>query len=157
MLHEWMQRPHWRKWWGDPDEELAHVRDMVEGHDTTEPYVLLIDDTAAGYIQMWRIADNLVEPWLTEAPWLTALPVRAIGVDIALADATAPSPGLGPAALKLFVADLRRRGFDHIIIDPDPENLRAVRAYQKAGFLPVPELVGCDGGSLIMQHMETTE
>lgn len=157
MLHDWMQRPHWLEWWGEPEEELGYVRDMIEGRDTTEPYVVSVGDNAVGYIQMWRIADNLVEPWLTKASWMTALPDRAIGVDISLADGAALSRGLGSTVLTQFVADLRKRGFDYIIIDPDPENLRAVRAYQKAGFVPVPELVGCEGGSLIMQHMETTE
>ena len=40
-----------------------------------------------------------------------------------------------------------------IIIDPDPANVRAVRAYEKAGFVPIPELVGRTGDDvLIMQH-----
>lgn len=157
VLHDWMTRPHWREWWGDPDVELGYVRDMVEGRDKTEPYLILLDGVASGYIQMWRIADNLVEPWLTEAPWMTALPKQAIGVDLSLASPADLSRGLGSAVLSRFVADLRARGFDTIIIDPDPENLRAVRAYSKAGFRSVPDLVGCAGGSLIMQHMETSQ
>ncbi|WP_375174042.1 GNAT family N-acetyltransferase [Pseudooceanicola sp.] len=157
LLHGWMKRPHWREWWGDPDEELSYVRDMVEGRDSTEPYFFLLDGVPGGYIQMWRIADARYEPWLTEAPWLTALPDHAIGVDLSIADAADLSLGLGTAVLNRFVADLRARGFDHIIIDPDPANTRAVRAYSKAGFRPVPDLEGRTGDSLIMRHAETIQ
>ncbi|MWB76924.1 GNAT family N-acetyltransferase [Pseudooceanicola sp. 216_PA32_1] len=154
LLHGWMQRPHWREWWGDPDEELAHVRDMVEGRDSTEPYLIDMDGTPEGYIQMWHIADNRVEPWLTQAPWLLDLPDDAVGIDLSLADPSRLSRGTGTAVLTRFVADLRKRGFGCIIIDPDPANLRAVRAYTKAGFRPVPALEGRTGDSLVMRHME---
>ena len=43
-------------------------------------------------------------------------------------------------------------GHDTIIIDPDPQNLRAVRAYEKAGFVAVPRLRGRYDDVLIMQH-----
>ena len=51
-----------------------------------------------------------------------------------------------------FVRKLREQGHDTIIIDPDPDNARAVRAYTKAGFRPVPHLHGRTGDVLIMQH-----
>ena len=39
-----------------------------------------------------------------------------------------------------------------LVIDPEPGNLRAIRAYEKAGFRPVPHLLGRTGdGVLIMQ------
>jgi RimJ/RimL family protein N-acetyltransferase len=43
-----------------------------------------------------------------------------------------------------------------IIIDPDPKNTRAVRAYTKAGFKPVPNLAEKTQGVLIMQHESNT-
>ena len=47
---------------------------------------------------------------------------------------------------------LRAQGRETIIIDPDPANLRAVRAYEKAGFRPVPALGDRTDKVLIMQH-----
>ncbi len=35
MLTEWLARPHWREWWGDPTVELGYIRDMVEGATRT--------------------------------------------------------------------------------------------------------------------------
>ena len=156
MLADWLARPHWREWWGDPDAGMAEFQGMLAGDDTTEPYILTLDDRPAGYIQMWRVADARVEPWKTDAPWVMELPDDAIGVDLSLADPENLSRGIGTAGLTAFVAELRQRGFAHIVIDPDPANLRAVRAYTKAGFVPVPDLHGRTGDCLVMRHSKDT-
>ena len=31
LLADWLQRAHWREWWGEPETELGYIRDMVEG------------------------------------------------------------------------------------------------------------------------------
>ncbi len=157
MLAGWMARPHWREWWGDPEEEIGFVRDMVEGRDTTEPYLVLLDGEPAGYIQAWFVGHHQNADWIADHPWLAQLPSDAVGVDLSLADADRLSKGVGSATLTLFVDQLRRRGFETIIIDPDPNNGRALRAYEKAGFSPVPALIGKTGDSLIMQFNPSRE
>lgn len=137
MLETWLNTPHWREWWGDSETELGYIRDMLEGRDTTRPFVFLIDGIAAGYIQNWFIADHLEEPWLSEAPWLTQVPADSVGVDLGIGDASRLSKGLGSAVLKAFASRLRAEGHENIIIDPDMANKRAVRAYEKAGFEPL--------------------
>lgn len=153
MLGDWMRRPHWREWWGDPEVELGYLRDMIEGRDSTQPFLFFLGGVAAGYIQMWRIADNRVEPWLTEAPWLTDLPDASVGVDLSIAAAENLSKGIGSRVLRAFVKRLRANGETDIIIDPDPANTRAVRAYEKAGFRPIPGLEG-HKDVLLMRHEE---
>jgi aminoglycoside 6'-N-acetyltransferase len=152
MIANWLERPHLREWWGQPATELGYIGAMIEGRDTTEPYLFLIDGVPQGYIQCWYIADNRIEPWLTEAPWLLDLPDHAVGVDLSIADPALLSRGIGTSVLRAFVAKLRNRGRDFIIIDPDPANLRAVRAYTKVGFRPIAALEGRTGDSLIMRH-----
>jgi RimJ/RimL family protein N-acetyltransferase len=155
VLEEWLRRPHWREWWGDPDVELGHVKDMAEGRDTTcRPFIFSIDGEAMGYIQVWRIGLHQVPAWTEDNPWLLELPSDAVGVDLSIAHADRLSQGIGSAALKAFIAKLRAEGHTTIIIDPDPENRRAVAAYQKAGFRPVPHLEGRTEGVLIMHHVE---
>lgn len=152
MLAEWIARPHWRDWWDDPEEEIARIRDMVEGRDTTRPFLFGEGGADLGYIQAWVIRDQRVEPWLTIAPWPMDLPDETVGVDLSIADATRLGQGLGTRALRAFVATLRTEGHKFIVIDPDPANLRAVRAYEKAGFRPIPDLLGRTGDSLLMRH-----
>ncbi len=152
MMADWLARPHWSEWWGDPVEELAQLQGMLDGNDTTEPYTFSLDGADAGYIQVWFVTDARVEPWKTIAPWVMELPDDAVGVDLSLADPASLSLGIGTAVVAAFVTDLRHRGFTEIVIDPDPANTRAVRAYTKAGFRPVPELLNRTGDSLIMRH-----
>ncbi len=153
MLAVWLERPHWRKWWGDPERELEYIRDMIEGRDTTLPFIFMIDGKDAGYIQAWFVKDQLDAQSIEEYPWLKWLPAEAIGVDLSIADGAMLSQGLGTRVLQAFVRKLRQEGYDRIIIDPDPDNLRAVKAYRKAGFREIPDLLGRTGGSLLMEHM----
>lgn len=157
-LLAWLSAPHMREWWGDPEEELGFIRDMVEGRDSTRPFLITLADEPIGYIQYWFIGDHQNETWTRDHPWLSELPSDAIGVDLSIGRADLLSQGLGSSALKAFVARLRDEGYETIIIDPDPGNRRAVRAYVKAGFRPVPHLEGRTGDTLIMQfHANANE
>lgn len=129
-----MRRPHWRQWWGEVETELGYIRDMVEGRDSTRPFLFLRDREPIGYIQAWRIRDHLVEPWISKAPWMLKVPAGSIGVDLSVGLEDNLGRGLGSAALKAFVKMLIAEGCRDIIIDPDAANARAIRAYEKAGF-----------------------
>lgn len=157
LLAQWLETPHWRRWWGEPETELAQIRDMVEGRDTTEPYLFTLDGREAGYIQLWRVADNRTPDLVADHPWLAELPAEAVGVDLSIGREEDLSRGIGTAALTAFVAQLRARGHQRIVIDPDADNGRACRAYEKAGFRPLAHLAGRTGGALIMEHVESTQ
>ncbi len=158
MLRDWLQRPHWREWWGEPETELGYVRDMVEGRDATcEPFIFSLGGVPAGYIQVWRVAPHQIPEWAEESPWLMELPAEAVGVDLSLADGARLGQGLGSAVLRRFCETLTARGDTTIIIDPDPDNGRAVAAYRKAGFRPMPGIRAGAGKALIMQFMPNTD
>jgi aminoglycoside 6'-N-acetyltransferase len=105
-----------------------------------------------GYIQVWRIGPHQTDEWTKDNPWLMELPSQAVGVDLSIGEADKLSNGIGSAVLRRFVENLKAEGHTAIIIDPDPANTRAVRAYTKAGFRPIPHLAGRTDGVLIMQH-----
>jgi RimJ/RimL family protein N-acetyltransferase len=152
LLETWLAQPHMRQWWGDRDEELGFIRDMVEGRDSTRPFLITLEGRPVGYIQYWFIGDHQNAKWVKDNPWLMELPEAAVGVDLSIGEPDLLSAGIGSAALRGFVAMLRHDGHQTIVIDPDPQNLRAVRAYKKAGFSPIPHLEGRTPGVLLMQH-----
>jgi RimJ/RimL family protein N-acetyltransferase len=152
LLETWLNAPHMQEWWGDPQTELGYIRDMVEGRDTTRPFLIACDGEPVGYIQYWFIGHHQNQQWVKDNPWLMELPSDAIGVDLSIGDPDKLSRGIGSAVLAAFVRMLREQGYDTIVIDPDPLNTRAVRAYTKAGFRPVPHLEGRTDGVLILQH-----
>lgn len=152
MLAAWMGRPHWQEWWGDPDTEIGYVRDMIEGRDTTcQPFIFSLSGVPAGYIQVWQVGPHQIPEWTGKSPWLMDLPADAVGVDLSLADGTSLSRGIGSSVLRRFAEDLTAQGHGTIVIDPDPANGRAVAAYRKAGFRPVPHAEGRYDDVLIMQ------
>ena len=70
LLRQWLEEPHWREWWGDPETEISYIIDMVEGRDTTKPFIFNVDGAPAGYIQQWFIGHHHCEPWITDHPCL---------------------------------------------------------------------------------------
>jgi RimJ/RimL family protein N-acetyltransferase len=152
LMRSWLERPHVAEWWGDPDTELGYIRDMIEGRDTTRPFIFSVDGEPVGYIQYWFIGDHQNAIWIADHPWLAELPSDAVGVDLSIGEPDKLSQGIGSAVLREFTERLRAQGYRTIIIDPDPGNGRAVRAYERAGFRAVPQLLGRTGDTLIMQH-----
>lgn len=155
LLARWLNEPEVREWWGEPEKELSDIREMVEGRDTTRPFVIELDGAPVGYIQYWFIGHHQNAAWVAEHRWLAQVPGEAVGVDLSLGEPGLLSRGIGSAALAAFVRRLRAEGFRDIIIDPDPTNARAVRAYSKAGFRPIPGLGAED--VLLMRHHLTDE
>ena len=58
--------------------------------------------------------------------------------------------GHGSAMIRAFVDERLKRGAPRIVTDPDPKNLRAMRAYENAGFARVGMVDTPDGPSLLM-------
>jgi aminoglycoside 6'-N-acetyltransferase len=155
MLARWVAQPHWQEWWGEPETEIGYIRDMIEGRDETcSPFLITRAGEPAGYIQFWRVGPHQTPAWARENPWLLEVPAEAVGVDLSLADGARLSQGIGSAALRRFAVSLLAQGHKTILIDPDPDNRRAVAAYRKAGFRPVPQLEGRTPGVLIMQFQQ---
>ena len=152
LMRRWLEQPHVREWWGEPNAELDFVRDMIDGNDTTRPFIFSVDGEPAGYIQYWFIGHHQNGTWIADHPWLAELPPDAIGVDLTIGEAALLSRGVGSDVLRLFTERLVAEGHRTIIIDPDPENGRAVKAYEKAGYRPIPRLLGRTGDTLIMQY-----
>jgi RimJ/RimL family protein N-acetyltransferase len=152
LVRRWLSAPHVREWWGEPEEELGYMRDMIDGRDTTRPFIVAYDSRPLGYIQYWFIGHHQNDDWIAEYPWLAELPADAVGVDLSIGDPDKLSCGHGSTVLRRFTERLLAAGHRTIIIDPDPENVRAVRAYEKAGYRAIPRLRGLTGDALIMQY-----
>ena len=144
LLFDWLSQPHVRKWWGDPQRELELIRTGRRSGEA-DGYVATIAGTPVGYIQSWVPSEFDEEEWLKEQPEGT------LGIDILIGDPDLTGKGLGPAMIGEFCARLRGDGAGRIVIDPDPANEHAVRAYHKAGFAPLAEYTSPSGRTLLME------
>ncbi|MFW6089381.1 MAG: GNAT family N-acetyltransferase [Gemmatimonadota bacterium] len=149
LLLEWLDRPHLRETWG-PERTLDDVREkylprIIAGEDAAQPYVASLDGEPVGYIQCYRAGS--VPGWYPDEPgpgvW---------GIDQFLADGDRLDQGLGTAMVSQFVERLfRDQAVAEVRLDPHPENHRAIRCYEKAGFVPAGRIVTPDGPALLMR------
>lgn len=58
--------------------------------------------------------------------------------------------GHGPAILRQFAAELFSEGAPRLVVDSDPANLRAIRAYEKAGFREFDRRSSVHGPAVLM-------
>jgi aminoglycoside 6'-N-acetyltransferase len=147
-LFGWLCQRHVRRWWGEPEKELKLIRDgCLTGE--VEGFVFSVDGEPAGYIQSWLPTQYESEPWAKD------LTPDTPGVDIFVGPPDMIGKGVAPAVIRAFAARLFAGTAPRIIIDPDAENKRALRAYAKAGFTPYGEWNDSNGRTILMELTRT--
>ena len=125
LLERWLQTPDVAQWWGDPEEEAAFLR-----ADMSEPQMVMrivsFDGQPFAYTQ-----DYEVHIW--PQSHFSHLPTGTRSIDSFIGKPDMISKGHGSAFLKVLAEQLRADGAPVVAIDPDASNLRARRAYEKAG------------------------
>ena len=78
-----------------------------------------------------------------------------IGIDQYIGEADRINKGVGTAAIRLFLEMIiTRQEPQQIIIDPHPENKRAIRCYEKVGFVYYATEQMDDGESAYMRRLD---
>ena len=147
LLHEWLNRPHVADWWEGP-VALEHVVSTY-GADIDSPVVRPLlayrHGAPVGFAQWYRVMGADPEWWTGETD------PGARGIDQFLADAEQLGRGLGSQMvrelIRLLFADPE---VTKVQTDPRPDNARAIRAYEKAGFRRLGEVGTPDGSALLM-------
>jgi aminoglycoside 6'-N-acetyltransferase len=117
LLASWFADSQFVTWWGGKPKTREEVRREYLAHDPArQAYIVEADDEPIGYIQAWS----------DEPP--------DGGIDIVLKP-EAQGRGLGVDAVRALALHLRAAGWMHITIDPRAENRRAIKAFEKAGFV----------------------
>lgn len=144
MLGEWLKRPHLAEWWGDPTESLAEIEQAMESIET-EPLIVEFDGRPIGYLQSY-------DPHLEDDHPYQDQPTGTLGIDVSIGDPDMIGKGHGSAIVRQFADELFAEGTPRVIIDPDPANLRAIRAYEKAGFTVFDTRTSIYGPALMMKR-----
>lgn len=141
LIRRWLALPHVLEWWGDPEEQYG----LVSG-DLDEPamdqYIVAAAGSPLGYLQCYDLT-----------AWNSGFgpqPPGTRGIDQFIGEPGMIGRGHGSALIRAFVDDRLRNGTPRIVTDPDPANLRAVRAYEKAGFERDRMVDTPDGPALLM-------
>lgn len=134
-LVRWQRDPEVARWYWDVadldgDELTRKWTKRANNPDTkTDRYIIEVDDHDIGEIQVAKLDDY------PEVAVETAIP-NAAGVDIFIGEPAWRDRGVGSRAVRQFVDEIvfSRPGIETCIIDPEPENARAIRSYRNAGF-----------------------
>jgi aminoglycoside 6'-N-acetyltransferase len=150
MLRNWLSTPDAQAWWGDPDHEIELIYDgEVTGESSG--YIVHGEDGPFAYIQSWP-SDKQPSEAIKDEPWVAEQPAGTLGVDITIGRPDLLGKGLGSDAGAAFCVMLFARGAapHH---RPDASNLRAVRAYEKAGFARFDQYTNKDGSITLLMEM----
>ena len=142
MVRQWLAMPHVAEWWGDLDAQFELVStDLAD--PAMEQFIVATDGDPFGYLQCYDLS-----AWPAEA--FGPQPDGTRGIDQFIGKPGMVDRGHGSGFIRSFVDELLSSGTPRVITDPDPENSRAIRAYEKAGFCRDRIVDTSDGPALLM-------
>jgi aminoglycoside 6'-N-acetyltransferase len=127
LLKSWLNSPHITAWWGDPEQELADILGHIDSI-SVEPMIVELDGKPIAYVQTY-------DPHMDDDHPYQDQPMGTIGIDISIGEAKNLGKGHGGAILRQLAQLLFEEGAVRLIIDPDPANEVAIKAYKNAGFV----------------------
>ncbi len=138
LVHSWISRPHVREFWGEAAlEDFETFKIKYEGKISSEkvtPYIVMLQGKPIGYIQSYPINE------------------KTFGIDQFIGVPEFINKGLGSMFVKEFTDELLlSKKVSKIVTDPSVLNLRAQKAYEKAGFKKKIAMPGEDGDVMIME------
>jgi len=141
LIQKWLREPHVREWWGDPDAQFALVAADLD-EPAMDQFILLAQDQPFGYLQCYSLT-----------AWNMGFgpqPEGTRGIDLFIGEVSMIGRGHGSAFIRHFVDEKLRQGLPRMVTDPASLNFRAIRAYEKAGFVRARLVETPDGPSLLM-------
>ena len=143
QLRQWLQTPEVVRWWGDPVEQAA----LLEA-DLSEPLMAMrivsLDGRPFAYAQHYDVGSWPQHQFLH-------LPAGSRAIDAFIGEPDMIGCGHGATFLRRLARRLIDEGASLVAIDPDAGNLRARRAYARAGFVDDPTAdVGGDNVSVML-------
>ncbi len=157
MLHAWLNRPHIVEWWGGEEERPSlsdvqeHYLPRVLAEEGVTPYIAMLDVEPIGYAQSY-IALGSGDGW-----WEDETDPGVRGIDQSLANADQLNKGIGTMLVRALTDILfSDAAVTKIQTDPAPENHRAIRCYEKAGFKQHSKIITPDGPAVYMVQTRNT-
>ena len=148
LLLKWLHAPHVQAYW---DHDLKYDLDLVKAkfgkyihgipisnvpNKSVHAYIVHLDDTPIGYIQSYNACYHAQKNGLD----LNLIPKNSAGIDIFIGEEKFLGKGFSSLIIEAFWSQIVSKHFEHCLVDPDANNIKAIRAYVKAGFTVVSSL-----------------
>ena len=153
MLLKWLETPHVKQWY-DQDikwtEELIKNRyknytqgykilNLKDGITIKKPiyaFIIEFDGIPIGYIQYYNKHDFPSHHGYDPSTLLQS----CAGVDWYIGELDYTGKGIGPQVLECFLKNFVLKDFESVFVDPEIDNLNAIKAYEKVGFTKIKEV-----------------
>jgi aminoglycoside 6'-N-acetyltransferase len=151
LLFQWLQNPHVKAWWdseNDWEEFVQRHSDMIE-NPLVFPHIVFKDHLPIGYINYWFVEeDDDFKPFFSS---------KTVGTDQFIGIPELIGKGIGPEFIRQFTNKLlSKTEIEMVITDPDPKNISAVRAYEKAGFKKVRIMKTSEGEIQLLEKISVS-
>ncbi len=135
LWEKWVVIPHVKNtWFIEGYETPDYINQKIKGDGYNYPFIILANEKPIGYIQC---CDLYAYKQLSKNKrgLFTDEPPGTFCVDLFIADEDYLDKGYGTETIKTFIQFIFQNLFaDRIKIDPDINNKRAIRCYEKVGF-----------------------
>ncbi len=136
---KWLKTPHVKKWW---DQDIIYTMDLVKEkygsyvdgykqvggiNKSIHAYIINVEQEPTGYIQIYNTDD------FSRSKPLSDLPQNLGGIDIFIGEEKYLGKNVGSKAIEEFLSQYGTI-YSHVFVDPDSNNIAAIKAYEKAGF-----------------------
>lgn len=145
-FRKWLNEPHVKPFWQETEDDAALTEKIFNRFPKVgiEAFLIMLDDLPVGYIQSYE-ACRVGDGW-----WPDAVKGQ-YGIDLLIGNPFFTGKGWGEKVIEAYIQKLTtEKTVTEIIIDPEPNNMRAISAYEKAGFSKVGIMETPNGKACLM-------
>ena len=134
LVHRWMHAPHAERWWARDrtvEDVIAQYTPSITGQIPIHALMVAYDAAPIGIVEWMRFRDfpRLMHAYGIEDP-------ESVTCGVLIGEESFAHHGLGGPMICRFLREgpFRDPRCSACFIDPECDNLSAIRAYEKAGF-----------------------
>ena len=139
LLYRWFQEPTINQLyardqtWSLKDIENKYLPRLT-GHDNVPSFIIHLDNEAIGFIQYYCLSEHYPEGIQKESSLFKSYqPNQIAGIDLFIATHENRGQGLGVVIINQFINEFLTH-FRLVVVDPNNDNIQAIRCYKKSGF-----------------------
>ncbi|WP_053366514.1 GNAT family N-acetyltransferase [Bacillus sp. FJAT-27245] len=151
IMHKWLNNGFAAKWYGKKQMTIEDVKEKylpyINNEKPTQSYIFSYENKPIGYIQTYKINDY------PDYEKQVAIDENASGLDLFIGEDEFIHKGLGKYIIRKFLKEIvfSLSGAVSCILGPEPDNVIAIKTYEKVGFKYVKTIRTDDGEEYIMR------